>query len=159
MGTAVEINSNRVTLWPRAALFWFSLALSAASSGLGLMIWGDEAASVPPSGRLKVDPRPLVVEETDARGQSMAVFLLSNLSNEAIRVLGGSRYCEPLACFELEGLPLDIPAHSSKVIRARVFTGGEGTVMAELVLYTNCPQQTQLRIPLAGRIVHRSADR
>lgn len=104
----------------------------------------------------------LVTESTTKRLGEMppgqvqtASFVLKNLGDRPVKLIGAKASC---SCTAVDGVPVTVAPSGSREVTFRVATPSQpGPVDGEVTLYTNNPEQVEIRLRYAGEVVDPTA--
>lgn len=82
---------------------------------------------------------------------------IKNPTSQPIQFIGAEGYCTLIGCFWAEGLPITIPARQSGDITIVYKAGSAGQDSSEIVLYTDNPKQTMVRLQLHIKVAAKQA--
>lgn len=84
-----------------------------------------------------------------------ASFTISNLTNHRIRLLRARSSC---GCFEILGIPLDVPAFRSAIVKARISVASSAstTFTKTILVDTTCPQRKTLQLGVQCKVKEQS---
>jgi hypothetical protein len=128
-------------------------AIITLSSGIAVAVFG----SIPVAlrylrgERLVVEPTTISVGDGFAGVEEEAAFLIRNLSDKPVCILGATQSC---TCLSIEQLPISILAHTSRVMRLGIRREGKSTERFEqgITYYTDSLQHPSFLLRIRGRI-------
>ncbi|MBA3314666.1 MAG: hypothetical protein M3552_09630 [Planctomycetota bacterium] len=82
---------------------------------------------------------------------------IRNRSDRTVRIVGGHDFgrCGPYSCRVMEGLPLEIPPHSTRYFETKYQPSAPGVDDTQLIVYTDHPTAPQLAFHLQAQIRRR----
>ncbi len=81
------------------------------------------------------------------------VFQITNRAARSLYVLGAASGGSAEGCLSVDGPPMEIPGGQSRLVTVHVHTSAAGPFDDEVVLWTNNPDQLELRLTIQGFVV------
>jgi hypothetical protein len=100
--------------------------------------------------RVTIQPRLVTVQEGKAGDVREAVFSISNLTDQPVRVVGVTTSC---TCVSYEKLPIVLPPKGTKEMHVsfQLLTPSNGISVQSVVFHTNHPAAPNLAVSVARR--------
>ena len=104
--------------------------------------------------RLMVEGAPIRFGDARAGEDRDAAFLVSNLSDDPVQVLGVKTSC---GCIAVEKLPVTVPPRGTKEVRLTIHLeeSFSGTVEQALTFHTDEPSTPRFLVKVSGRVIGR----
>ncbi len=101
--------------------------------------------------RVTIEPRAVTVPEGKEGDAREVVFLIRNLTDNPVRVVGVTTSC---TCVSTERLPVVLPARGAKELHValRLAKSPTGSIVQSVIYHTDHPAAPNLAVTVTGRV-------
>ncbi len=100
------------------------------------------------SGHITTEPAAVFLHDLSPGLEYPQIVVVRNGNRVPAKLVGANQWCGASGCVELEGLPLEIPAHASRSLVMRIKAGKPGIMVASIPIFTDDLEKPWITIPV-----------